>query len=54
MNEQPGGEIILYQRGDATAIDVRLCGKMVPYRQALKTVKAAQKKVSGQDTHEPN
>lgn len=24
MSEQPGGEIILYQRGDAPAIDVRL------------------------------
>ena len=29
MNEQPGGEIILYQRGDAPAIDVRLDGETV-------------------------
>ena len=29
MNEQPGGEIILYQRGDAPAIDVRLDGDTV-------------------------
>ncbi|HBN8287778.1 virulence RhuM family protein [Pseudomonas aeruginosa] len=29
MSEQPAGEIILYQRGDATAIDVRLDGDTV-------------------------
>jgi hypothetical protein len=29
MNEQPGGEITLYQRGDAPAIDVRLDGDTV-------------------------
>lgn len=29
MSEQPGGEIILYQRGDAPAIDVRLDGDTV-------------------------
>jgi len=29
MSEQPGGEIILYQRGDAPAIDVRLIGNTV-------------------------
>lgn len=29
MSEQPGGEIILYQRGDAPAIDVRLDGNTV-------------------------
>ena len=29
MSEQPGGEIILYQRGDAPAIDVRLNGDTV-------------------------
>lgn len=29
MNEQPGGEILLYQRGDAPAIDVRLDGDTV-------------------------
>jgi hypothetical protein len=29
MNEQPGGEIILYQRGDSPAIDVRLDGDTV-------------------------
>ena len=29
MNEQPGGEIILYQRGDAPAIEVRLSGDTV-------------------------
>ena len=29
MSEQPAGEIILYQRGDATAIDVRLNGDTV-------------------------
>ena len=29
MNGQPGGEIILYQRGDAPAIDVRLDGDTV-------------------------
>jgi len=29
MNEQPAGEIILYQRGDAPAIDVRLDGDTV-------------------------
>jgi len=29
MSEQPGGEIILYQRGDAPAIDVRLAGDTV-------------------------
>lgn len=29
MNQQPGGEIILYQRGDAPAIDVRLDGETV-------------------------
>ena len=29
MSEQPGGEILLYQRGDAPAIDVRLNGDTV-------------------------
>lgn len=29
MNEQPGGEILLYQRGDAPAIDVQLSGDTV-------------------------
>lgn len=29
MSEQPGGEILLYQRGDAPAIDVRLDGDTV-------------------------
>ena len=29
MSEQPGGEIILYQRDDAPAIDVRLDGDTV-------------------------
>ena len=29
MSEQPAGEIILYKRGDATAIDVRLDGDTV-------------------------
>lgn len=29
MNEQPAGEIVLYQRGDAPAIDVRLDGDTV-------------------------
>jgi hypothetical protein len=29
MNKQTGGEIILYQRGDALAIDVRLDGDTV-------------------------
>jgi len=29
MNEQPAGEIILYQRGDTPAIDVRLDGDTV-------------------------
>jgi hypothetical protein len=29
MNEQPGGEIILYQRGESPAIDVRLDGDTV-------------------------
>lgn len=29
MNAQPGGEIILHQRGDAPAIDVRLDGATV-------------------------
>ena len=29
MNKQPSGEIILYQRGDAPAIDVRLDGDTV-------------------------
>ena len=34
MNDQPGGEIILYQRGDAPAIDVRLDGDTVWLSQA--------------------
>lgn len=29
MKKQPGGEVILYQRGDAPAIDVRLSGDTV-------------------------
>ena len=29
MNEQPAGEIVLYQRGDAPAVDVRLDGDTV-------------------------
>lgn len=34
MSEQPSGEIILYQRGDAPAIDVRLDGDTVWLSQA--------------------
>jgi len=34
MSEQPGGEIILYQRGDAPAIDVRLDGDTAWLTQA--------------------
>ncbi|MDR2155493.1 MAG: helix-turn-helix domain-containing protein [Burkholderiaceae bacterium] len=29
MNEKPSGKVILYQRGDSPAIDVRLTGEMV-------------------------
>lgn len=43
MSEQPAGEIILYQRGDATAIDVRLDGDAVRPTQEQMVDRAAER-----------
>ncbi|GAA0258019.1 hypothetical protein [Rhodanobacter caeni] len=50
MSEKSGGEIILYQRGDEPAIDVRLGGELAEQPSEveaayLETMKAVQKRI---------
>lgn len=47
MSEQPAGEIILYHRGDATAIDVLLDGDTVRLTQEQMVGRAAERGGSG-------